>query len=64
MLTLTRKPGQRIRIGDDIVIEVRKIRGNQVQVGIEAPGELLVYREELIGHASKADRLEAERKKP
>jgi len=47
MLTLTRKVGQKIRIGDDIEIVVREIRGRQVRLGISAPAELPVYREEL-----------------
>ncbi len=47
MLTLTRKAGQVIRIGDDIQIVVREIRGRQVRLGISAPEGLMVYREEL-----------------
>jgi len=47
MLTLTRKIGQKIRIGDDIEIVVREIRGRQVRLGISAPQGLSVYREEL-----------------
>jgi len=47
MLTLTRKAGQKIRIGDDIEIVVREIRGRQVRIGITAPNGLPVYREEL-----------------
>lgn len=47
MLTLTRKAGQKIRIGDDIEIVVREIRGRQVRLGISAPEGLQVYREEL-----------------
>lgn len=47
MLTLTRKVGQKIRIGDHIEIVVREIRGRQVRLGISAPAGLPVYREEL-----------------
>lgn len=47
MLTLTRKVGESIRIGDDICIVIREISGKQVRVGIEAPSQVLVYREEL-----------------
>lgn len=47
MLTLTRKVGQKIRIGDHIEIVVREIRGRQVRLGISAPAKLSVYREEL-----------------
>ena len=47
MLTLTRKAGQKIRIGKDIEIVVREIRGRQVRLGISAPEGLEVFREEL-----------------
>ena len=47
MLTLTRKAGQKIRIGDKIEIVVREVRGRQVRLGITAPEGLPVYREEL-----------------
>ena len=47
MLTLTRKVGQKIRIGDNIEIVVREIRGRQVRLGISAPQGVPVYREEL-----------------
>ena len=61
MLTLTRKVGQKIRIGDHIEIVVREIRGRQVRLGISAPQGLPVYREELYqqiaqeGAAGKAE---------
>jgi len=47
MLTLTRKIGQKILIGDGIEIVVREVRGRQVRLGISAPPGLPVYREEL-----------------
>lgn len=47
MLTLTRKIGQKILIGNGIEIVVREIRGRQVRLGITAPQGLPVYREEL-----------------
>lgn len=46
-LVLTRKPGQKIRIGDDIVITLLGVRGNQYKVGIEAPKSVAVHREEV-----------------
>ena len=48
MLTLTRKSGECIRIGDDIRIVVREIKGRQVRLGVEAPLSVPVYREELF----------------
>ena len=47
MLTLTRKVGQKIRIGDGIEIVIREVKGRQVRLGIVAPQGLPVYREEL-----------------
>ncbi len=47
MLTLTRKVGESIRIGDDIEIIVKEIRRNQVRIGIVAPREVAIYREEV-----------------
>ncbi len=47
MLVLTRKLGESITIGDDIRITVMAVKGNQVKIGIEAPTETKVYREEI-----------------
>lgn len=47
MLILTRKVGETIRIGDDIAISVIDIRGSQVRLGIEAPRDITVHREEV-----------------
>lgn len=48
MLVLTRKSEQKIRIGNNIVITVLKVQGDQVSIGIEAPKELQIVREELL----------------
>ncbi len=56
MLTLTRKPGQKIFIGGGIEIEVREVRGAQVRLGITAPKGLPVYREELYLQIADANR--------
>lgn len=47
MLILTRKEGQQIRIGDDIVITLLGVRGNQYKIGIDAPRHVSVDREEI-----------------
>jgi len=47
MLILTRKAGETIRIGDDIAISVIEIRGNQARLGITAPRNITVHREEV-----------------
>ncbi len=48
MLVLSRKLGEKLIIGDNIVVTVVKIDRNQIRIGIEAPREVSVYREELI----------------
>lgn len=47
MLILTRRVGERIMIGDDVVVTVIRVNGNQVQVGINAPADVDVHREEV-----------------
>ncbi len=56
MLTLTRKSGEQIRIGLDVVITVQEINGNQVKIGIDAPRSIHVYREELFTRIAQANR--------
>ena len=47
MLILTRKPGESLYIGDEVIVTVVEIKGNQVRVGIKAPPEKRIYREEI-----------------
>jgi carbon storage regulator len=47
MLILTRKLGENIRIGDKIKVTILDIKGGQVKLGIEAPPEVAVHREEI-----------------
>ena len=47
MLILTRKPGESLYIGDEVVVTVVEIKGNQVRVGIKAPADRRIYREEI-----------------
>lgn len=47
MLVLTRKLGESITIDDNIKIRIEKIRGKQVRLGIDAPKETRIYREEV-----------------
>ena len=47
MLIITRRPGEKIMLGDDVVIEVIEVSGSSVRVGIAAPKSLPVYREEI-----------------
>jgi carbon storage regulator len=48
MLVLTRKPGERIVINDHITVTVLKVQGHQIRLGIEAPKEIPIKREELL----------------
>lgn len=52
MLVLSRKPGEAIRVGDDIKVTIVRIGPNTVRVGIEAPRGINIVREELIEPAS------------
>jgi carbon storage regulator len=56
MLVLTRKTGECINIGDDIKIYIVGIKGHQVRVGIEAPGDTPVHREEVYERIQKENR--------
>ena len=47
MLILTRRVGENVIVGDDIVISIIEVRGDAVRVGIEAPRSLSVHREEV-----------------
>lgn len=47
MLILTRRPDEVIRIGNDIVVTILGTKGNQVRVGVTAPKEVAVHREEI-----------------
>ncbi|RME44543.1 MAG: carbon storage regulator [Deltaproteobacteria bacterium] len=46
MLILTRKPGESVSIGENIKITIKGIKGRQVRIGIEAPPEVPIHREE------------------
>lgn len=47
MLILTRRPGERLCIGEDIVVTILAVKGNQVRIGIAAPRDVAVDREEI-----------------
>ena len=60
MLIITRRAGERIMVGDDIVVEVMEIVGNSVRVGIQAPRSVPVYREEIYAAVRDENRAAAE----
>ena len=47
MLVLSRKEGERVRIGDEITVTIVEIRGDKVRIGIEAPETVSVHRQEV-----------------
>ena len=51
MLVLSRKPGERILIGDNVTVTIVRIGPNNVRIGIDAPREMNIVREELCSDA-------------
>jgi carbon storage regulator len=56
VLVLTRRSNQSIHIGDDIVVTVLEVKGDQIRIGITAPRDVQVYREELLAALTEANR--------
>jgi carbon storage regulator len=53
MLILTRRVGEALMIGENITISVLGVKGNQVRIGIDAPKEVAVHREEIFDKISR-----------
>lgn len=60
MLILTRKPGESLYIGDNVKVTIVEIKGNQIRVGIDAPAELRIYREEIYRQILEENKSAAE----
>ncbi|MFK8042126.1 carbon storage regulator CsrA [Congregibacter sp.] len=54
MLILTRKEGESLRLGDDITVTVVSVKGGNVRIGVNAPRDLAVHREEIYDKIADA----------
>lgn len=60
MLVLTRKRGERILIGDDIVVTILEIKGDAIRVGVDAPSGVRIQRHEVFVALAEANQAAAE----
>ena len=55
MLILTRRGGETIMVGDEVQVTVLGVKGNQIRIGIDAPQEIAVHREEIYNRIHAED---------
>jgi carbon storage regulator len=60
MLILTRKSGESVVIGDDITITVLSVKGNSVRIGVAAPKEVAVHREEIYERIKREEAVDSD----
>ncbi|HCE9181728.1 TPA: carbon storage regulator CsrA [Pseudomonas aeruginosa] len=53
MLILSRRVGETLMVGDDVTVTVLGVKGNQVRIGVNAPKEVAVHREEIYQRIQK-----------
>ena len=56
MLVLSRKPGERLLIGESVEVTILAIRGDQVSLGVSAPRDVPIHREELLERIRRENR--------
>ncbi|NJD06365.1 MAG: carbon storage regulator CsrA [Methylococcaceae bacterium] len=59
MLILTRRVGETLMIGDDVTVTVLGVKGNQVRIGVNAPKDVSVHREEIYERIKKEQQQQA-----
>ena len=64
MLILTRRVGETLMIGDDVTVTVLGVKGNQVRIGVNAPKEVAVHREEIYDRIQKEGGSNSDAKEP
>lgn len=61
MLILTRRVGETVMIGDDVTVTVLGVKGNQVRLGVNAPRNVAVHREEIYNRISEEESNDGDR---
>jgi carbon storage regulator len=59
MLILTRRVGETVMIGNEVTVTVLGVKGNQVRIGVNAPKDVAVHREEIYERIKREENLEA-----
>jgi carbon storage regulator len=64
MLILTRRVGETVMIGNDVTVTVLGVKGNQVRIGVNAPKDIAVHREEIYERIKREEQGEAPPSRP